>query len=504
VTGLLAALVLASASGPTGAVDVAALEARAAEAVQGAFTAAKLPVPARDPALSLAARDISKLMATGSLSAAGLAEAVPAAISRAGGWDPAPRSVVLGGSSADGIVQYLRAQQSLTEDRADVFGVGISVQTGKLTLLVVTARRYATVSTFPRTLPVGGQAELAVTLRAPLRNPQLVVTAPDGRAETNSAAVAAGETLTAGLTFPAAGRYTIEVMGRGPEGPKVAALFGVTVGPVGKAMASDDGPEPKDPIAKIDAVLAHINRVRARAKAGPLVHDHNLDVLALEQAEDMATHHFFAHVSPTRGDLHQRLTGRYAYVRAGENLGEADGALAAERAIEGSPAHLENTLDPRFTHVGLALFPNRHPGGEQSLLLTEIFVTPPERLKDPAGSIYNTLNAERLAHHLAPLGRERTLDDVAREHLGIMIQDGEPGGERDAQDAAIEADGELEAVAVDLFVGSGPDDALHSRNVLSSGFNRVGIAAQLVTSHRYGADRLWICILYGTLPTARR
>jgi hypothetical protein len=367
VTGLLAALVLASASGPTGAVDVAALEARAAEAVQGAFTAAKLPVPARDPALSLAARDISKLMATGSLSAAGLAEAVPAAISRAGGWDPAPRSVVLGGSSADGIVQYLRAQQSLTEDRADVFGVGISVQTGKLTLLVVTARRYATVSTFPRTLPVGGQAELAVTLRAPLRNPQLVVTAPDGRAETNSAAVAAGETLTAGLTFPAAGRYTIEVMGRGPEGPKVAALFGVTVGPVGKAMASDDGPEPKDPIAKIDAVLAHINRVRARAKAGPLVHDHNLDVLALEQAEDMATHHFFAHVSPTRGDLHQRLTGRYAYVRAGENLGEADGALAAERAIEGSPAHLENTLDPRFTHVGLALFPNRHPGGDDEI-----------------------------------------------------------------------------------------------------------------------------------------
>ncbi|MBS2032828.1 MAG: hypothetical protein JST54_33450 [Deltaproteobacteria bacterium] len=491
------------AASPAPATDPAALEVRAAEQVNAAFVAAKLVPPMRDPGLSLAARDLATQLAAGKLDKSRLSDAVPAAISRAGAWDPAPRTLMLAGSAAEPLLQYLRAQPSLTEDRPDVMGVGIASSAGKLTLLVLFAQRYAELKPFPRELPVGGQGALDVTLKGKLGSPQLVLTGPDGHAETSTDAAASGQRLTAPIRFAQQGRYTIEVVGRDASGPRVAAIFGVVVGNAKDQADIDDPPEPADPMAKIDAVLEHINKVRARKHLPPLEHDHDLDVVALDHSVDMAKNHYFAHVSPTQGDLHARLQNRAAYVRAGENLGEAGGALAAERAIEASPAHLENTLDPQFTRVGLALFPNQHAGGEVTLLLTEIFVTPPPKMDDPATAIAEAVNRARVGRKLPALARDGILDRVAREHLKLMIGDGMPGGERDAQDAALEADPALQAVAVDLFVGSVPDDALRSRNALSGGFNRVGVAAQVVNNKRYGSDRLWICVLYGDVGAGR-
>lgn len=493
IASLLAVALLGAAP------DTAALEARAFAEVDQVYAAAHLKPPVRDPALSIAARQAAALVPAGKVDKDKLGRSVADALSRAGGWDPAPRTLLLAGTSQDGLLAYLRAQPSLTEDHADTVGIGITANGDRLTMLVLLSNRLADLKPFPRELPVGASAELQVSLRPPLRSPQLVVTGPDGRAETSNEAVAQGQTLKAPLRFPSKGRYAVEVVGRGPEGPRVAALFTVVVGGAAAVADDQDPPEPKDPMAKIDAVLARINRVRAKAHLKPLEHDPALDLIALDHSEDMAKNHFFAHVSPTRGDLHARLSGKYAYVRAGENLGEANGALQAERAIEGSPAHLENTLDPKFTHIGLALYPNLHAGGEVTLLLTEVFAQKPEALRDAAGSVYTTINQTRMARRLAPLGRDPTLDAVAREHLKLMIKDGMPGGERDAEDAALEANDQLQSVAVDLFVASVPDDALRSRNALSSGFNRVGIAAQVVSNRRYGPDRLWICVLYGLI-----
>lgn len=491
IASLVAAALLTAAPNPS------ALEARAFDEVDAVYAVAHLRPPVRDPGLSIAAREAAAQVPPGKVDKDKLGRDVSDALSRAGGWDPAPRTLLLAGNSAGGLLTYLRAQPSLTEDHADTVGIGIAEKAGRLTLLVLSATRLADLKPFPRELPVGAGAQLEVTLRPPLRSPQLVVTGPDGRAETNSDAVAQGLTLRAPLRFPSKGRYAVEVVGRGPEGPKVAALFTVFVGGAEAEAEDDDPPEPKDPIAKIDAVLARINRVRAKRNLRPLVHDPALDLIALEHSEDMATNHYFAHVSPTHGDLHQRLAGRYAYVRAGENLGEANGALMAERAIENSPAHLENTLDPNFSRIGLALFPNVHAGGEVTLLLTEIFAQPPERLNDAASAIYDTVNRARMGRKLPPLGRDPGLDAVAKAHLAQIIKDGMPGGERDAQDAALEQNDDLQSVAVDLFVGSVPDDALRSRNALSSGYNRMGVAAQVVSNRRYGPDRLWICVLYG-------
>jgi len=501
VTALLALTLLAAAA--PAPVDAAALEVRATEQINAAYVAAKLAPPTREPGLSLAARDLATQVATGKLDKSRLSDAVPLAISRAGAWDPAPRTLMLAGGAADQLLAYLRSQPSLTEDHPDVMGVGIASASGRLTLLVLFAQRFAEVKPFPRTLPVGGQGALDVTLKGKLGSPQLVLTGPDGHAETSTDAAASGQRLTAPIRFAQRGRYTIEVVGRDASGPRVAAIFDVVVGDAQAQAEIDDPPEPANPMDKIDAVLEHINKLRARKHLPPLEHDHDLDVVALDHSVDMANNHYFAHVSPTQGDLHQRLTNRAAYVRAGENLGEAGGALAAERAIEASPAHLENTLDPQFTRIGLALFPNQHPGGEVTLLLTEIFVTPPPKMDDPATAISEAINRARVSKRLPALARDGTLDRVAREHLKLMIGDGMPGGEGDAQDAALEADSSLEAVAVDLFVGSIPDDALRSRNALSGGFNRVGVAAQVVNNKRYGNDRLWICVLYGDVDSGR-
>jgi uncharacterized protein YkwD len=249
-------------------------------------------------------------------------------------------------------------------------------------------------------------------------------------------------------------------------------------------------------------VLARINKVRARAHLPALEHDHALDLIALDHVEDMATHHFFAHVSPTRGDLHQRLTGRYGYSHAGENLGEAPGALAAARAIEASPAHRENLLDPAFTHVGLALFPNSHPGGATTLLLVEVFATPTERLADPSAAVLGALNASRKARHLSNLLREQDLDQVAARHLQRMLRSDDPKAGGSVENDALERT-DLETVAVDIFVANAPEDATRSQNLTSPDFNRVGIAAQVHSSPRFGPDHLWICVLYGQVVPLR-
>jgi uncharacterized protein YkwD len=494
----------ASAPATSTTTDLSVLEARAADQVLATFKAAHLSPPTRDPSLSLAARALAAEVLSGKMSANTLAPAVAPAVSAQGGWDPSPRTLLLGGATPELLISYVKDQAGLTEDKSDVFGVGFAVSAKKSVLLVMTARRYAELSPFPRKLPKGGHAPMEVKLRSPLRTPTLVVTGPDGSAHTNSDVQVDGPKLTAQLTFPMDGRYAVEILGRSTEGPRVAALFDVDVGastaPV--ATTDDDPPEPKDPISKVEAVFARINRLRMQEHVQPLVHDHDLDVMALDHAEDMAKNHFFAHVSPTRGDLRHRLEGRYSYVRAGENLGEASGALAAERAIEASPAHRENLLDATFTHVGLALFPNEHVSGTTTLLLVEIFAQPTEALPDPADAILTALNAQRGKQKLGSLKRDEDLDAVAARHLARMLQADAPIGTHELEEEALERT-DLEKVAVDVFVGSQPEDAIRSQNLGSKDFNRVGIAALLHSSPKYGTNRLWICVLYGQIVPLR-
>lgn len=469
-------------------------EARVAERISLALVKAKRPAPLRDPAVMQAAHLLAERIAAGTLEPAAASGAAIEAMSQTGGWDPAPRVVVVSGSGGIDLGEHLAGQRALLDERAEVLGVGIATAGERTFEVAIASRRYAKVEPFPRRVPVGTTARFAAELLPPLATPKLAVTGPDGLPLKLGEVELDGRKAATELTFDRPGRWSLELVGRGPAGPTVAALFHVQVGD-GASGSVPLAAEPADPMRKVEAVFARINALRAHAAVPPLQLDRDLSVLALDHAEDMATHDFFAHVSPTRGDLTARITGRAAFTLAGENLGEARGALAAQQAIEESPAHLQNLLDARFDHVGVALFP-RNKGGVFSLVLVEIFTAAAKQEGDAAGAIHRVVTAERGRRGAGIAPRLPALDKLAADHLATVIRDGEPGGQRDLEDASVE-EADLESVAVDLFVLNEADEVLKSANAVRPGWNVMGVAAKRVDSKRFGKQRLWVVVVYG-------
>jgi uncharacterized protein YkwD len=83
-----------------------------------------------------------------------------------------------------------------------------------------------------------------------------------------------------------------------------------------------------------------------------------LDEVAAGHARDMHDHGFFAHVSPTSGDLTGRLAARGVTVRrALENLARGRTLDEVLRQWLVSPAHRQNLLDPEVDAFGVAAVP---------------------------------------------------------------------------------------------------------------------------------------------------
>ena len=155
-----------------------------------------------------------------------------------------------------------------------------------------------------------------------------------------------------------AGRYTVELVGRGARGPEVVALFVVDVG--GGAPPRE---EPREALVEPTtveeartAVLARINALRLAHKLPQLYPDPGLTRVAQAYSERMAREGFFAHVAPDGSDLRGRLSAAgIRYRTSGENLGLASGPLAAHQGIELSPGHRGNLLGAQFTLAGLGV-----------------------------------------------------------------------------------------------------------------------------------------------------
>ncbi len=117
------------------------------------------------------------------------------------------------------------------------------------------------------------------------------------------------------------------------------------------------------------AVLDRINEIRQQAGAGVLARDPALDSAARTHSLDMAAADQLMHVSPTTGTPIDRVhavghsTGEVA-----ENVAMHTGALEAQEALEASDAHLANMLNPRFTHVGVAVARD-----ESGVYVTQVF-----------------------------------------------------------------------------------------------------------------------------------
>ena len=465
--------------------------------VRDRFEAVGRTSPPIDAGLSRAADELARRALSHGVEDAASLLRVTAALSRQRAWDPNPVVVALR-AGTDAIAGELKKQDLGTEPSTHV-GVGLAVGPERSAVIIILAKRRIELAPFPRAhpKPISGQ-RLCGVLAGGLDTAELFVTRPQGAVE-RIAMPAAGPSRCASLDFPTPGRHAVEVLGSGPRGPEVAALFFVDVGAV-RAEEEDALPEPKDAPAARAVVLVRINALRSQMGLAPVQADSELEGVAQAWADRLAHEGFFSHVAPDGTTLKDRLTSSgYKFSAAGENLGLSSGPLAAHFGIEHSPGHRNNLLEPGHRKLGLGLA--TRPDGLQ--VLVEVLAQPILAVeeKDPLGSVYASIAAERKRKKLPPLATSALLEGLAmshvREALAKDLPKAEIPGRPRLADRAFELVEELSAVSVDVLVADAPRLAGESKNLATAGNRMVGVGLVKGDSPRFGSGRYWIVVIYG-------
>lgn len=114
-----------------------------------------------------------------------------------------------------------------------------------------------------------------------------------------------------------------------------------------------------------------LNSDRARYGLAPLVIDPELCRIARIKSQDMRDNQYFAHTSPTYGDVRSMLRRfGYAHTAAGENIAHHATIEKAQAAFLSSPGHRRNIMSGTYTKVGLGAAVD----AKGYVYLTQIFV----------------------------------------------------------------------------------------------------------------------------------
>jgi uncharacterized protein YkwD len=490
---LAAALPALAADGEYGrepAATPSPVEARALQAVRARLARP----PAISPGLVLAARELAARAAEGAADPIAR-PAVRAALARAFLADAAPSAVLAAGTAADA---PRLAASALRHATATHVGAGAVVRGGTTYVVILASERRATLSPFPRDVATGARAVLSGALAPPLRAARVFVTRPSG--EVGEAGAGRERAFDAALEFPGPGRHVVEVIAEGQGGPEIALLLVVSVG--GASLEAPPRgvppPEPADLAASEAGVLRALDATRGRHGLPPLAAREDVAAVARRHAEAMAAAGVVAHALPGSPDAAERLRrAGIPYRRVYENVARDGTALEAHAGVEESPAHLANVLRADASVAGIGVARARDPSGREVVYLAELLLEPPDdgassRLT-PDARVREALWRERARLGLAPLVADPALDDLARDAVAAMRarDETEPDGVADRALAL-----RRKVAAVDVFVGTGPDDAVRSANLRDVRFRRVGVGLASGDSARFGKGRIWIAVVY--------
>ena len=129
-----------------------------------------------------------------------------------------------------------------------------------------------------------------------------------------------------------------------------------------------DGVFESDPDAARE-VFDLLNLARVDAGEDPLAWSNGLSDVALSHAFEMYEDDFFSHVSPTTGDVADRVqAAEIPYGVVGENLALSPTAQSVHEGLLASPGHRANMLESRFTRVGIAAVE-----GPLGLMVVQVF-----------------------------------------------------------------------------------------------------------------------------------
>ncbi|MBR4040229.1 MAG: hypothetical protein IKJ11_09060 [Clostridia bacterium] len=113
-----------------------------------------------------------------------------------------------------------------------------------------------------------------------------------------------------------------------------------------------------------------LNNDRALYNLAPLSIDPALCRIARIKSEDMRDNQYFAHTSPTYGNVRQMLRSfGYSYSAAGENIAHHATVEKAQAAFLSSPGHRKNIMSSAYTKVGVGIAADE----KGFIYLTQIF-----------------------------------------------------------------------------------------------------------------------------------
>lgn len=100
--------------------------------------------------------------------------------------------------------------------------------------------------------------------------------------------------------------------------------------------------------------LVNQDRISAGLSALPL--DEELCAIARVKSQDMKANRYFAHTSPTYGDVREMLTYfGYSYHGAGENIAHHATVEKSQAAFMSSSGHRSNILGRQWTRMGVGI-----------------------------------------------------------------------------------------------------------------------------------------------------
>jgi uncharacterized protein YkwD len=474
------------------------LEQQASSLIRERFETAARALPEEDARLSTAARQLAQLAIERSASDATGLLSVTNAVSAAGGWDASPTALLIKAPTGH-LLDELGKQASLTKESAQAFGVGFFERSGRGALCVLLTHRKFELEAVPRRFKkLPGQVQICGAPVPPLETADLFVTAPSGGVTRAPMRPTEKHGLCASFVPAAEGRSVVEVLGRGPRGPEVAALFFIDVG---AAVATADQqliePVGRDETRRV--VTNRINGLRKTMGLKPVAPDRVLDGVAQAYAERMATEGFFAHVDPQGGELKGRLqAAEFKFSAAGENLGASSGPLAAHFGIEHSPGHRMNLLDEQHTSVGLGVAVREEDG--LTVLVEVLAARLDDGGKDPAGLASRTLDELRAKKGLPPLKHHPVLDALALEHVRRCLSRDQLSSElsdgRRLHDKVFETMTDAKEASVDLAVLEAPSLVPNSKNLANPAYTTVGLGMVRGDSERYGPGKLWLVVIF--------
>lgn len=287
---------------------------------------------------------------------------------------------------------------------------------GEVVCVTVLSTRQVTMRPVPRVVPPGTTLLVRGSIPAPLRDPKLVLTEPNG--STRRLDVRAGREFNAEIVG-ARGELRVEVLAESDLGSVVVANFPVYVGiaaprevrvPVGSA-----GDEPLDERVVAERLLELVNEDRRRARLPPVTLDDALSSVALAHSRDMHEHAFIGHTSKTTGSAGDRL--KRAGVRTDlvlENIGRGYSPEEVHQGLMESPGHRANVVHPNASHIGIGVV-RQVDEGRSAYLVTEVFTRRAVRIDvdDAPDDLLDLINAERVRRGIDPLVADDDLAELA-------------------------------------------------------------------------------------------